>query len=420
MKSILFIVVYFSCITFSFSQIPTIKHWDKRYGGTSYEGFKALLKLNDGDYILGGFSLSGMDGNKSQPNWGGVLVADYWLVKIDSNGNKLWDKRYGGFGEDGMFSMDLTNDGGFILAGYSLSGIGGDKTQNNWGGPDYWLVKVDSIGNKEWDRRFGGFGNDLMYGQVIQTSDGGFIVGGQSESGIGGDKSEPSRGTLLNWDFWVVKTDTYGNKQWDKTIGGDNDDVMTSIIQTDDGGYLLGGYSRSGISGDKTQDRLNTNGTFDWWLVKIDSLGNKEWDKVYGTIYSDKLQNICKAHDENYLLAGDGFIIRKIDNNGILLSEYNFVGCAAIKHIEKSSDNGYLLSGEAYKNCVGGPIFPDKSEANLGDYQTWFVKTDSSFNKQWDKTIFSPGEDYEGKAIEAGNGCYVIASDSRSGIGGCK
>jgi hypothetical protein len=417
MKKILTTIIITSCYLLLFAQQPILKQWDGRYGGTSYEGFKSIFKLPDGGYVLGGFSLSGMDGNKSQPNWGGGLLADYWLVKLDSNGNKQWDKRYGGLGEDGMFSMALTNDGGFILAGYSSSGIGGDKTQDSRGGADYWIVKVDGNGNQQWDKRFGGSGNDFMYGQIIQTQDKGYIFGGYSTSNAGGDKTENNRGSSLYYDFWVVKTDSIGNKQWDKTFGGIDDDAIEEIIQTDDGGYLLGGHSWSNANGDKTAPKI---GGSDWWVVKIDSSGNKEWDKTYGTVLSDKLKTMCKTYDGNYILAGDGFIIRKIDNSGILLSEKKFDGCAVINRIDKTSDSGFLLSGEAYKGCVGGPLFPDKSEANLGRYQTWFVKTDSAFNKQWDKTVFSPGEDYEGRAIEADNGCYVIASDSRSDVGGYK
>lgn len=397
---------------------PTHKAWDYRYGGTKSEALKNIYKLNDGGYILGGFSTSDMDGNKSQPNWSANNLSDYYIVKTDSNGMKVWDKRFGGTASDGMFSMAVTLDEGFILGGYSVSNASGDKTQNNWGGADYWVVKVDKDGNKQWDKRYGGTGNDLLYGEIIQTRDGGYLMGGNSNSSISGDKSEMVRGgNSLYDDYWVVKIDSLGNKQWDKTYGGDNQESLTSLLETADGGYLIGGYSKSGISGDKTEENI---GGFDWWVLKVDSIGNIEWDRTYGTTNSEHLYDIILSYNSDIILVGGGFRYRIIENTGEIITDGGFIGCAVIKRIDKTSDNGFLLSGEAYDGCVGGPIFPDKTEANLGRYQTWFIKTDSSFNKQWDKTVFSTGEDFEGMAIEAGNGCYVIDSDSRSGIGGYK
>jgi hypothetical protein len=172
------------------------------------------------------------------------------------------------------------------------------------------------------------------------------------------------------------------------------------------------------VSGDKTEPRIGGSFSFDWWVLKVDSTGNIEWDRTYGTTLSDQLRGISYTQDGNYILAGIGFYFIKIDDNGDTIWQKSFSGCANINYIERTEDYGFLLSGEARNTCSGTP--PDKTEANLGNYQTWFVKTDSSFNKQWDKTVFSTGEDYAGMAIEAGNGCYVIASDSRSGIGGYK
>jgi hypothetical protein len=115
-------------------------------------------------------------------------------------------------------------------------------------------------------------------------------------------------------------------------------------------------------------------------------------------------------------LGGGRYI--KIDNNGDVFWIKSFIVCAGTNDIQLTSDNGFLISGTV-RNICSVPT-PDQTETNLGDVQTLIIKTDSSFNKQWDKTVFSTGEDYEGMAIEAGNGCYIIASDSRSGTGGYK
>ena len=158
---------------------------------------------------------------------------------------KQWDARFGGNGHDRLYSMQQTSDGGYILGGYSYSGISGDKTQVLQGGNDYWIVKVNTNGVKEWDANFGGSGFDLLY-SLQQTSDGGYILGGYSNSGISGDKTQVSQGDN---DYWIVKVNSSGVKEWDARFGGGSYDQLTSIQQTNDGGYILGGYSNSGISG---------------------------------------------------------------------------------------------------------------------------------------------------------------------------
>src|SRR5437016_465423 len=130
---------------------------------------------------------------------------------------KRWDKRFGGTDNDVLSSFQQTKDGGYILGGSSYSGVGGDKTQTSWGYSDYWVVKIDSIGNKQWDARFGGTDHDL-FSCLQQTTDGGYILGGSSRSGISRDKSQPNWGTYF--DYWVIKIDFLGNKQWDKRFGG--------------------------------------------------------------------------------------------------------------------------------------------------------------------------------------------------------
>ncbi len=162
---------------------------------------------------------------------------------------KQWDVRFGGSGEDLLYSLQQTADGGYILGGYSTSGISGDKTQASQGLSDYWIVKTDAGGVIEWDAGFGGSEDDYLL-SLQQTADGGYILGGYSGSGISGDKTQASQGS---WDYWIVKTDAGGVKQWDARFGGSDSEALLSLQQTADGGYILGGSSLSGISGDKTQ-----------------------------------------------------------------------------------------------------------------------------------------------------------------------
>ena len=183
----------------------------------------------------------------------------------EAHPEKLWDKAFGGSGDDWLYSIAPSPDGGYLLGGYSLSGfVVGDKSEASRGVRDYWVVKIDAAGNKLWDKTFGGSGDDWLY-SIVPSPDGGYLLGGYSESGISGDKSEASRGFD---DYWVVKIDAAGNKLWDKTFGGTGDDELYSIAPSADGGYLLGGYSSSGLGADKSEA---SRGSFDYWLVKIDA-----------------------------------------------------------------------------------------------------------------------------------------------------
>ncbi len=174
-------------------------------------------------------------------------------------GTIQWQNTIGGSGSEALFSIVQTSDGGYILGGYSHSNISGDKTENSNGATDYWIVKTDARANIQWQNTIGGSGYDYLT-SIDQTSDGGYILGGYSSSNISADKTENSIG---NSDYWIVKTDSLGVIQWQNTIGGSELDVLSSIAQTSDGGYILGGYSNSDISGDKTE---NSNGN---WITGL-------------------------------------------------------------------------------------------------------------------------------------------------------
>ncbi len=276
-KNILFASAAFTvslCLvtTLLFAQAPLPKQWDKRFGGNDYDELYSCQQTTDGGYILGGYSGSHVGGDKTEGSRG---YNDYWIVKIDANGIKQWDKRFGGTFYDELQSLQQTTDGGYILGGTSRSGIGGDKTEDSRGYNDYWVVKIDTNGIKQWDKCFGGSGDDQLYA-VQQTSDGGYILGGSSTSGISGDKTED------NWgfeDYWIVKIDDNGIKQWDKRFGGTNIDYFRCLQKTKDGNYILGGSSASDVNGDKT---VPLWGGFDYWIIKIDANGFKIWDKDYG------------------------------------------------------------------------------------------------------------------------------------------
>jgi PKD repeat protein len=410
----------------SFSQSPLAKQWDYRFGGDVFEYLNAFQQTTDGGYILGGYSSSGISGDKSQPSWGNL---DFWIVKTDALGIKQWDKRFGAAGIDYLNALEQTADGGYILGGNSDSGVGGDKTQPSRGAVDYWIMKTDSLGNKIWDKRYGGT-NDEYLVSVLQTSDGGYIIGGYSGSGIGGDKTQINRGGN---DYWIVRTDSIGTVLWDKDFGGTDQDFLTNMMIADDGGFLLGGSSSSPAGPDKTQ---NTWGATDVWMIKTDSLGNKIWDADYGSFDYDQINSFCKTTDGGYMLGcysasgiggnktqntwgqGDVWLL-KITSSGIIQWDRDFGGIDiedGIGSVIQESDGGYIVTCNSFSGISG-----DKTENNLGLAQAWVIKSDSLGNKLWDKTIFTdPDQKVYPMMIRTTDGCYAIAEATYGDIAGDK
>ena len=249
----------------------------------------------DGGYILAGYTESY-----------GVGEADFWLVKTDSEGNKEWDRTFGGTDDDEADSVRQTTDGGYILAGYTESyGVGE---------ADFWLVKTDSEGNKEWDRTFGRTNYENF---VKQTSDGGYILAGYDCWLVKTDSEGAkqwgqtfNRGTARSVQqttdggyiprstgscFQLMKTDSEGDKEWDRTFSKTGYDIAYSVKQTSDGGYILTGIIGCYDVGEQP---------LDFWLVKTDSEGNKQWDRTFGGTSYDIAQSVQQTTDGGYILAG--------------------------------------------------------------------------------------------------------------------
>jgi hypothetical protein len=405
------------------------KQWDKRYGGLLQDELWSTIQTSDGGYFLGGGVYSGAGGDKTQDNCDTSFnTYDYWVVRLDAYGQKIWDKRFGGRGDDGILNVKQTCDGGFIAAGISASEIGCDKTQDSRGGFDYWMVKMDALGNKEWDKRFGGNAEDDLF-VIEQTRDSGFILGGNTYSDSSGDIHQHSRG---NVDYWVVKTDVNGSIQWERRFGGTYFNFMYDVKQTADGGYILGGMSNSGIGGDKTEANCPSS-TYNYWVVRIDGSGNKLWDKVYGGNGWDELKVILPLNDGSFLLGGysdsdstcsktwpnkgpgaSDYWLVKIDASGnkIWDKSYGGLGEDDLLSLTTTSDRGYLIGGNS-----SSPASGDKTENNTALILSWIIKLDSNFNLQWDKTIFLNENALSTNAFQTTDGCYVITNWTTATIG---
>jgi hypothetical protein len=209
--------------------------WAKTYGGTSYEEASSVQQTSDGGYIVAGWTTSF-----------GAGSGDIILIKTDANGNVIWAKTYGGTAYDYAYSVQQTSDGGYIVAGYTRSfGAGSD---------DVFLIKTDANGNIQWAKTYGGTDGDWA-SSVQQTSDGGYILAGGTWSFGAG-----------SYDIFLIKTDANGNVQWDKTYGGMHGDYASSVHQTSDGGYIVAGYTESFAESGKDifLIKTDTNGNIIW------------------------------------------------------------------------------------------------------------------------------------------------------------
>jgi len=301
---------------------------------------------NDGGYIIAGESQSYyMHGN------GGY---DAYLVKLDAKGHFKWKNTYGGVKNDRGYSVRQTGDGGYIIAGTTQPVFGS-------GGNNVYLVKTDAAGCEEWNREFGGTGEDTGV-CVLQTADGGFIIAGSTASSGGGDT-----------DVYLIKTNTAGKKEWEKTFGGKETDFATTVRQTSDGGYIVAGQTYSFGAGG-----------YDAFLVKTDTLGNQVWAQTFGGVDWDTAASVEQINDGGYIVAGQtaSFGAR---NNDIYLIKTNYAGkkiwektfgsadLEIGKTVQQANDGGFLATG--WSNSFGS-----------GELCLYLVKTDASGKKLWEKT----------------------------------
>lgn len=420
--------VFCAVFLLSVSTLPgqnvPVKEWDKSFGGTKTDEMYTILQTNDGGYLLGGDSDSPVSGQKSQGSQG---YSDYWIVKTDALGNKQWDKRFGGNSKEELFTVLQMPDSGYLLGGWSMSNVNGDQTQTSRGGSDYWIIRTDKSGNKLWDKRYGGPGDDELR-SMTTTADGGFIFAGESTSGIGGEKSQSNHG---EFDVWVVKTDVNGNMQWNASYGGQLDDRLNAIQQTADGGYIIGAWTISPVGFDVTQPG---RGSSDMWLIKTDGNGVKQWDGRYGGNDNEYLYALDQTNDGGFILAGytrsnvNGevsvpgkggfdFWIVKTNGNGVKLWDKRYGGHLDEKgkSIFQTSDGGFIMGGWS-ESLISG----DKSEDTQGATDYWLVRMDDSGNKLWDLDFGASNEERLHDVPQTSDGGFIIGGHSYSGKNGDK
>jgi hypothetical protein len=325
-----------------------------------------------------------------------------------------WQKCLGGTNADYALSIQQTADGGYIVAGWTASNNG--DVSGNHGNYDAWVVKLDSAGNMQWQKCLGGTSDDYAY-SIQQTTDGGYIVAGYTASN-NGDVS----GNHGLYDYWVVKLDPAGTLQWQKCLGGTNDDQAYSIQQTADGGYMV-----AGVTASNNGDVSGNHGNYDAWVVKLDPAGNMQWQKCLGGTVAEYAYSIQQTADGGYIVAGftesnDGDVsgnhglydywVVKLDPAGTLQWQKCLGGTDYDQaySIKQTADGGYIVAGITYSNNV------DVS-GNHGINDVWVVKLDTSGNIQWQKCLGGTVAEYAFSIQQTADGGYMVAGNTSSNNG---
>ncbi|WP_452220623.1 hypothetical protein [Lacinutrix salivirga] len=343
--------------------------WSKTYGGSQNDRGNEIIQTQDGGYAIVGYSNSN-NGDVTE-NAGSL---DYWVAKLDPSGNITWQKSFGYSGADSGTTIIQTNDNGYLISGVlDVSASGGEGNTRNaqarHAGGDYWTIKLDSSGALEWSKYYGGSFTDTPYG-VVQTEDNGFIMVGSSDSAdvdITNNKG--------SYDFWVIKISNTGEILWEKNYGGSEIDEARNITATTDGNYIIAGDTRS-----NTTDVSSNNGAADLWLVKINPLGEIIWEQNYGGTGFDVARDIKNTQDGGFIISGssrsadgdvtenkgqnDAWII-KVNSSGSLLWQQS-VGGSDIDFsygVAELNDGSVVAVGESNSN--DGDILENKGFTDL-------------------------------------------------------
>jgi hypothetical protein len=349
--------------------------WTRTYGGGDLEEGWCVQQTHDGGYIIAGHTASFGAGNY-----------DVYVVKTATNGDTVWTRSYGGGATDMGFFVQQTSDGGYIIAGQTESFGAGSY--------DVWLIKTDANGDTLWTRTYGGGDNDKGF-SVQQTSDGGYIIVGYTCSFGAGTE-----------DVYLVRTDSSGDTLWTHTYGRRYDDYGRSVQQTSDGGYIIAGYTESFGAG-----------ATDVYLLKTDSSGDTLWTRTYGGDQRDYGWEVVVTPDGGFAVAAhtasfgagrDDVYLVKTDASGDSLWTRTYGG-SLLDHgfsLQHTSDGGYVVAG--YTNSFGA-----------GGYDLYVVKTDANGDILWTRTYGGSGYDYARSVRQTTDGGYIVAGYTESfGAGG--
>ncbi len=390
--------------------------WERCMGGSNVDlPASELLQTSDDGFFIAGKTSS--ENGDVLGNHGGD---DVWVVKLDRNGHPEWQKCFGGPGADEAHSAVQTPDGGYIVAGVTESHSG--DVFGNHGSADAWVVKITSSGSIEWKRCYGGSRWDGAH-DIIQTADNGYLVAGETMSDDG-----DVTGNHGMRDIWMIKLTSSGNIDWQRCLGGSDDDgsFSTTAIQTPDGGYLVAGETGS-VNGDIS----GNHGSHDIWIVKLTSSGSVAWQRCFGGSEWDGTWNGCLIlmPDGGYLVAGettsgdgdvhdvhggkDIWVIRLTSSGNI--NWQKTLGGSADEQVSSVADlgkDGFFLTGMTRSD--DGDVSKNHGLADL-----WVVRLGRDGGIIWQKCLGGSDDDgaYSTGGIPVDDRDFLVSGDSWSDDG---
>ena len=391
----LFLLAAIFCNVILMAQAPAVA-WQKCIGTTGTEVVKSFQRTADGGYIMAG-------------TIGTYGYYNYYIVKLDASGTVQWEKSIGDESDDQALSIKQTTDGGYIVLGDSRRTYSSLGTYRG-----FWIIKLDASGEQQWETAIGGGGLGMTENtyDIQLTTDGGYVF-----TGI---KAFTGKGQ----DFYIAKLNSTGAIIWQKNYGGPADDYVNSIRQTTDGGYVVAGqtYSNSG-------DVTGQHGNGDFWIIKLNALGELEWQKALGGTGVDFASTIELTADGGYIAAGFAssnsgdvsgvygnadFWIVKLSATGTIQWQKAYGGDNAdkVSSIKPTLDGGYIVAGRTNSNNSGYITGHHGSGLDV-----WIVKINSLGVFQWQKTLGGFSDDTASEIIQNSDGSYTIAGITFSNDG---
>jgi len=411
------------------AEAQPLLNWDKTLGGESYEELNGQLVLPDG-ILVGGSTRSNIAfGDPTDFSW------SIFIAKLDFDGNVIWRRTYGGAQDERLWALIPTADGGFLAGGYSYSGVSGDKTQPSRGDKDVWLIKINQNGQLLWDKSYGGLYQDEVFSIRPLPAGNGYLLGCHSSSEAGNEKSEPALGLH---DFWIIQIDNQGNKVWDKTIGGEGYEQINDIEWAADGNiYLAGGTTSVGGSGDLTPEP--TRGGMDFLLIKFNPTTRQiVWTHRYGGAGEDYPYELHILRSGNLLMGGrsgsapapptsfnngknaafyggdSDYWIIELSPEGQKIREWSFGGDGLddLYAIEEDETGRLVLGGVSNSGSSGNKTSPTR-----GGYDYWLVGLNQDHEKTWEMPVGGSSDDALTQLSRLPNGALLISGNSYSNAG---
>ena len=384
------------------------------FGGSKNESAASLVKTADGGFAVLGYTQS-TDGDivtKSDSSF------SFWLLKYNANADLLWSKTYGGTLDDRGADLVATQDGGFAITGY-VSSSDGDVGSNS-GNQDFWIAKLNSSGDLLWEKSFGYGGSDRSY-SIIESQDQGFLISGVLDvttSGGAGNTRQQNNTRHAGGDFWAIKLSSTGVTEWTKYFGGNLSDDPYGIAETNAGNFILVGGSDS-----TDVDITNNKGSYDFWVISISNLGILQWEKNYGGSEIDEARGIAKTTDGNFIIIGNSrsddqdistnhggsdIWLIKIEPNGTLIWEKNLGGTGfdTAYGITKSN-TGFIISGASRSQNID-------LNTNNGQNDALIANIDENGTIIWLTSVGGSNEDLAYDAVQLTNGKIIAVGETTS------